>query len=116
MADWQKKLTGLFGGPAKAGAKKAVKAPATRADILAEAMAIHKRERGQARAVLEKALKELIAKPPKPSDVAGMTRLLTLRQAVMQMRASAAADSPRPKPPTGAKGSRDQARPKPVKR
>lgn len=103
------KLKSLFGGAAKPKAKKAVKSkgynpPSDRAAILAEAMKIHQRERGHAQGVLEDALKEMIAKPPKPSDVEAMTRLLTLRQAVLAMKQVATSDSQRGKVLEGVKG------------
>ncbi len=109
MADWTTRLKGLFGGkepPKKKTQAKASKAPADRAALLAEAMAIYHRERDNAQGVLEDALKELKAKPPKPSDVAGMTRLLTLRQALLNMKAARAGDPKRLKPKTDAKPPR----------
>src|SRR3954466_14666373 len=105
---WSKKLGRLVGGNAKPPGKKTAPAktynpPSKRAELLAEALAIHQRGREQTQEVLEKALRELAAKPPRPSDTAAMTRLLTLRQAVLAMRASIASDSRRPKVLAGIK-------------
>ena len=114
MANWTTRLKGLLGGkppPKKKTAAKANKAPQDRAALVAEAMAIYHRERASAQSVLEDALKALKANPPKPSDVAGMTRLLTLRQALIDMKAAGGArkpksdtkSAPRVSPPRGTK-------------
>ena len=60
--------------------------------------------------MLEDALKAMIAKPPKPSDIAGMTRLLTLRQAVLAMKRVATDDSQRAKVLKGVKGLMDSGK------
>ncbi len=88
---WSDKLKGLFGVTPKPAAKKRGPAktynPSTnRAEIIKEAMAVYSRERANVRGVLEQALKELQAKPPRPSDVEGMARFLSLRQAVARMK------------------------------
>jgi hypothetical protein len=109
MADWTTRLKGLLGGKAPAKKKpqaKITKTPQDRAALLAEAMAIYHRERANAEGVLEEALKELKAKPPKPSDVAGMTRLLTLRQTLLTMKANRAGETKRPKPKSDTKPTR----------
>jgi len=98
MSGW---LKSLLGGKSKPTPKKALakKSPSSnREALLAEAMNILKREQAQAQSVLEKAFAELKANPPKPSDIAGMTRLLNLRQAVLNMRANVGLPK---KPPPG---------------
>ena len=67
-------------------------------------MAIYRRERVNVMGVLERALKTLQAKPPKPSDVAGMTRLLSLRQAFLNMKGHMAHDQRRLKVLEGVRG------------
>jgi len=96
MTGW---LKSLFGNKPKPKSQKAAaKTASDRAALLAEAMSL--RERGQANVkdTLEKTFAELKANPPKPSDIAGMTRLLNLRQAVLNMRANAGA--PKKAPPS----------------
>jgi len=114
MAGW---IKGLFGAKPKAPTKKAASKtynpPSERAAILAEAMAVYHRERGKAHDVLERAFKELLANPPKPSDVEGMTRLLTLRQALLKMKDVASSDSQREKTLEGVKGLMKQKPKKP---
>lgn len=73
---WADKLKGLLGGHAKPAPRKAVSSkgynpPSDRAALLAEAMEIHQRERVHAQGVLERTLKDLIAKPPKPQRYHG---------------------------------------------
>ena len=109
MAGWGERLKGLLGGkpkavPKKTPSSKTYKAPSNRAEMIAAAMDIHQRGRAHAQGVLEKALKDLQAKPPKPSDVEGMTRLLTLRQAVLGMKGNLAHDEKRQKVLAGLKG------------
>lgn len=109
MAGWGARLKGLLGGgkkpaPKKTAASKTYNAPSNRAEVIAAAMAIHQRERAHAQEVLEKALKELTAKPPRPSDIAAMTRLLSLRQAVLNMKGNMAHDLKRYKVLAGVKG------------
>ncbi len=107
------KLKGLFGGgskPAKASALKNTPKnrtyvpPSNRAELIAEVMAVHQRERAKAQGVLEQALKDLTAKPPKPSDQEGIMRLLSLRQAVLRMKATATSASARTQVLAGVKG------------
>lgn len=104
MAEWGKRLRSLLVGggesapkkrPADSAAAKTTQPPSNRAAILAEAMAIYRRERAGAWGVLERTLRELAAKPPKPSDIAGMTRLLNLRRAVLRMKSHMANDEKR---------------------
>jgi hypothetical protein len=116
---WGDKLKGLLGGKPtppsrKAAPSKTYNAPTNRAAILAEAMAIHGRERAKAQGVLERALKEMKAKPPKPSDIAGMTRLLELRQAVLAMNRVADHDQQRQKVLGGVKSLMESGK-KPAK-
>ena len=95
MAGWFK---GLLGGGKKPAAKKtpaAKTASGNRAALIAEALAIRERARAHAQDVLEKTFQELQANPPRPNDVTAMTRLLSLRQAVLNMRASTAQDPKR---------------------
>jgi hypothetical protein len=106
MTGW---LKSLFGGtakpqPKKKAVSKTYNAPSNRAELLAEAMSVHQRQRAQAQGALEAALAELKAKPPKPSDIEAMTRMLTLRQAVLKMKANIASDSQRPKVLEGVRG------------
>ena len=88
MAAWS--LKNLFGGkePPKKNkpVAKTYNAPSDRAAISAEAMTIYRRERAHAQGVLEDTLKSLLAKPLKTSDIAAMTRLLSLRQALLSMK------------------------------
>ncbi len=114
MTGWGDRLKGLLGGKAKlepgqrgdakASSGKARRAPADRAAIMAAALAIHRRERVNALATLERTLKELKAKPPKPSDVAGMTRLLSLRQTVLNLKGHLAGGANREQVAAGIKG------------
>ena len=100
-------FTDLFGSkpaPQKKPKQKTYNAPTNRAEVIAAAMAVHRRERAHAQGVLEKALQELQAKPPRPSDVAAMTRLLSLRQAVLSMKGHMAHDLKRFKVLAGVKG------------
>ncbi len=102
-------LKGLFGGKPKVASKKATPAktynPASnRAALLKEAMAIYQKERTQARDTLEKTLRELMANPPKPSDIEGMTRLLQLKRAILAMGAGLEGDSRRAKASAGLRG------------
>jgi hypothetical protein len=90
-------LKDLFGGRAKPAAKKAApqktyKAPTNRAALIAEALAVRDRARAQTQGMLEQTLKDLLKKPPRPSDVEGMTRLLTLRQAILTLKGHMAHD------------------------
>ncbi len=94
MGSWS--LKNLFGGKEppskKKPAAKTYNAPSDRAAILAEAMTVHRRERAHAQGVLEDTLKSLLAKPLKTSDIAAMTRLLSLRQAILNMKGHLAGD------------------------
>jgi hypothetical protein len=96
---WGEKLRGLLGGKPpprrKAAPSKAYNAPTDRATIIAEAMAVHRRERAKVQGVLAQAFAALKANPPKPSDVAGMTRFLELRQAMLAMNRVADHDQQR---------------------
>ena len=89
MANWFK---GLLGGKSKPAPKKAVPAkskPADHAAALAEALNVHRRSRAQAQSALEQTFKDLQAKPLNPRDVEGMTRLLSLRKAILSMKGEA---------------------------
>jgi len=101
---WFKDLFGGKPAPKKKPKPKTYNAPTNRAEVIAAAMAVHRRERAHAQGVLEKALQELKAKPPRPSDIAGMTRLLSLRQAVLSMKGHMAHDLKRFKVLAGVKG------------
>ena len=110
-------LKGLFGGKPKPAPKKTVKAktytaPSDRAAIIAEAMAVYQKERAQARGTLEQTFRELMAKPPKPSDVEGMTRLLQLRKALLAMGEGLAGDSRRGKAAEGVRGLLAEGKPR----
>jgi hypothetical protein len=86
---WGTLLRGLFGGKSKSPVQKraAAKPPSgERAAILKEALATHKQARASASGKLDQAMKDLMANPPKTTDVAGMTRLLSLRRAILSMK------------------------------
>lgn len=114
MTGWGDRLKGLLGGKPKSSPKKAssqktasaktYKAPSNRAEVIAEAMAVHRHARSQAQGVLEAALQEMRKKPPRPSDLAAMTRLLGLRQAVLTMKGHMAHDLKRYQVLAGVKG------------
>ncbi len=84
----------LLGGKPKSAAKKALPkkalakkaGSADRAAIMAEALRIHTQARAHTQAVLEETFNALRANPPKPSDLAGMTRLLSLREALLRVK------------------------------
>ena len=59
------------------------------AAALAEALNVHRRSRAQAQSALEQTFKDLQAKPLNPRDVEGMTRLLSLRKAILSMKGEA---------------------------
>jgi hypothetical protein len=114
MTGWGDKLKGLFGGKPKSPHKKAAPAktykdPSNRAAVIAEAMEIHRRGRAHAQGVLEAALQEMRKKPPRPSDLAAMTRLLSLRQAVLTMKGHMAHDLKRYQVLAGVKGLLESA-------
>ncbi len=97
------RLKGLFGAKKKSPPKKA-KTPAktyvtsktNRAEVIAEAMAVYKRERGQMQSGLDKALADLRAQAPKLlHDPQALARLLTLHKAHMDMRRMMASDNER---------------------
>lgn len=114
-------MRGLLGGQGKtaqqkrpisrANPGKTNNAPSNRAEILAAAMAVHRRERTQALEILERTFKDLKSKPPKPSDLAGMTRLLSLRRAVLSIKGHMAHDLKRYKVLAGLKGLIGDGRP-----
>ncbi len=113
MAGW---LKTLFGGTPKPAAKKSAptktyNAPSNRAELIAEAMAVYQKGRAQARDTLEKTFRELMAKPPKPSDIEGMTRLLQLRKAILAMGDGLASDSHRAKAAAGVRGLLAEGKP-----
>lgn len=117
MTGWGTRLKGLLGGktpsPSKKPApQKTAKSSGNRAALIAEAMEIRGRARVHAQDVLEKTFRELRANPPKPSDVEGMTRLLTLRQAVLALKANKSQDSQRAKgvPESANRGPRPPAK------
>jgi hypothetical protein len=108
---WLKDLFGRKSAPPskkRSGAQTST-SPSNRAEILKEAMAIQQKGRAQIQAVLEKALAEGTAKPPRPSDLAGMTRLLELRRAVLAMRGVADHEGQRDRV-RGLKGARTKPR------
>jgi hypothetical protein len=72
-------------------------------------MEIHRRGRAHAQGVLEAALQEMRKKPPRPSDLAAMTRLLSLRQAVLTMKGHMAHDLKRYQVLAGVKGLLESA-------
>jgi len=89
---WTDKLKGLLGqkpAPRKrvpAKTKPAKSSPAARAALIKEAMAARAQGRAQTQAVLEKAMKDLKANPPKPSDREGIMRLLAVRRAALRLK------------------------------
>jgi hypothetical protein len=90
-------LKSLFGGKPKAAPKKPASGTpkaTDRAAVMAEVMNAHRRGRAQARKVLEDTLKDLQAKPLNPRDVEGMTRLLSLRRAILGMKGGSGGKSP----------------------
>jgi hypothetical protein len=115
MVSW---LKGLFGGKPEPKKKappgktaKTYNAPTNRAEVIAAAMAVHRRERAHAQEVLQKALHDLQAKPPRPTDLAGMTRLLSLRQAVLSLKGHMAHDLKRYQVLAGVKQLMESAKP-----
>lgn len=102
MASFTDRLKGLFGGKKKSQPKKAksaktyVTSKTNRAEVIAEAMAIYKRERTQMQTGLDKALAGLRTEAPKLlHDPESLARLLTLHKAHMKMRTMMASDNKR---------------------
>jgi hypothetical protein len=97
------RLKGLFGAKKKSPPKKAktsartyVTSKTNRAEVIAEAMAVYKRERSQMQSGLDKALADLRAQAPKLlHDPQALARLLTLHKAHMDMRRMMASDNER---------------------
>jgi hypothetical protein len=112
---WFKDLFSSKPAPKKKPAQKTYNAPSNRAEVIAAALAVHRRERAHAQGVLQQALQELQAKPPRPSDLVGMTRLLSLRQAVLSMKGHMAHDLKRFKVLAGVKGLMESGGGGPVK-
>ena len=109
-------LKGLFGGKPAPAPKKSAKAktynpPSDRAALIAEAMAVYQKERANARGTLVQTFRELMAKPPKPSDIEGMTRLLQLRKAILALSDGLAGDSRRTKAAAGVRGLLAEGKP-----
>ena len=103
MASFTDRLKGLFGGKKKrlptkpkTSAKTYVTSKTNRAEVMAEAMAIYRRERGQMQAALDKQLAQMREDAPKLlHDPAALARLLTLHKAHMDMRKLMASDNKR---------------------
>lgn len=101
MPSLSDRLKGLFGGkPApkkKAGpAKTYVVSKTNRAEVMAEAMAVLRRERGRMQDGLDKALADMRTQAPKLlHDPEALARLLTLHRAHMDMRKMMASDHER---------------------
>lgn len=102
MASFTDRLKGLFGGkaakpqPKKAPARTYVVSKTNRAEVIADAMAVYRRERGNMQAGLDKALTELREQGPKLSrDPEALSRLLTLHKAHLDMRKMMANDHER---------------------
>ncbi|MHB1206583.1 MAG: hypothetical protein ACYCZX_13520 [Rhodospirillaceae bacterium] len=103
MVSFTDRLKGLFGGkkkrapvkPAKS-AKTYVTSKTNRAEVMAEAMAVYRRERGQMQAGLDKQLTQMREDAPKLlHDPEALARLLTLHRAHMDMRKLMASDNKR---------------------
>lgn len=103
MASFTDRFKGLFRGkkkrlPAKPpkSAKTYVTSKTNRAEIMAEAMAIYRRERGQMQAGLDKQLAQMREDAPKLlHDPEALARLLALHKAHMEMRKLMASDHKR---------------------
>ena len=120
------RLKGLFGAKKKSQPKKTksaktyVTSKTNRAEVIAEAMAVYRRERAQMRAGLDKTLTQLRADAPKLiNDPEALARLLTLHKAHLDLRNLMASDNKRflvlsglrellghPPAPKGGKGPR----------
>ena len=93
MPSFTDRLKGLFGkkksSPKKAGkgARTYVTSKTNRAEVIAEALAVYRRERSNMQAGLDKALADLKAEAPKLlRDPEALARLLTLHKAHKDMR------------------------------
>jgi hypothetical protein len=102
MASFTDRLRGLFGGKKQQPHAKGVKSKTSvtsktnRAEVVAEAMAIYRRERGQMQAGLDKQLAAMRAEAPKLlHDPEALARLLTLHKAHREMRKLMASDNKR---------------------
>jgi hypothetical protein len=82
--------------PAKSPTKTYVTAKTDRAKVLAEAMAVYRREKAQMRAGLDDALKKIRDEAPKVlHDPEALARLLSLHRAHMELRRLMASDHKR---------------------
>lgn len=72
--------------PKPAPKHNSVLPPSEREALIANAMALYRKNAAAMRGVIEGSLKQLNDNPPKPSDYEGLTRLLSVRQAYMTMR------------------------------
>ena len=103
MASFTDRLKGLFGGKkkrpsAKTGtsSKAGGRGKADRAQVMAEAMAVYRRERGQMQAGLDKQLAKMRADAPKLlRDPEALAKLLTLHKAHVEMRKLMTSDNKR---------------------
>jgi hypothetical protein len=97
---WIDKLKGLLGqepptrqrGALPAKKPPAAKSAAARAVLIKRAMALREQGRAQAEAVLDQAMRDLKANPPKPSDREGIMRLLAVRRAALRLKGQGDAD------------------------
>ena len=102
MASLTDRLKGLFGGKkaspkkAKPPAKTYVVSKTNRAEVMAEAMAVYRREKGRMQDGLDKALADMRKEAPKLlHDPEALARLLTLHKAHVDMRKMMASDHER---------------------
>lgn len=102
MASLADRIKGLFGGkkapPKKksAPAKTYVVSKTNRAEVMAEAMAVYRREKGRMQDGLDKALADMRKEAPKLlHDPEALARLLALHRAHMGMRKMMASDHER---------------------
>lgn len=101
MASFTDRLKGLFGAkkaPAKKRppAKHYVVSKTDRAEVMAEAMAVYRREKGRMQDGLDKALADMRKEAPKLlHDPEALARLLTLHKAHVDMRKMMASDHER---------------------
>ncbi len=101
MASLTERLKGLFGAKpapkkAKPAAKTYVVGKTNRAEVMAEAMAVYRREKGRMQDGLDKALADMRQEAPKLlHDPEALARLLTLHKAHVGMRRMMASDHER---------------------
>ncbi len=89
MPSFIKKLLGVKSPPpAKKppAPHKSVLPPSGREALLIEAMALYRKNAAMMRGVIDGAIKQLHDNPPNPNDFEGMTRLLGIRRAHLDMR------------------------------